>query len=118
MTIDENLIFINKIKKLIPFDQDRCLVLLTLTACSAIFSEFIMEKYQKRLHKLPLEIKHACALASSNMIAFLSDGEDAEMIDVADIEYKMSEQTQEDMFRRMKFIIETLYKDLQENDHI
>lgn len=105
--------FANKIKRLIPDENHRLNMIMTLLGTSGMLTEFVMTCGD--VSKLPIDVKYACALTSANMIAFISDGKRGIFKDM-DEPYEMGEQTQERIYRKMKWIIEELYKFIQENE--
>lgn len=109
-------LLINKIKKLIPDDDQRVLMIMTLMGMSATLVEFILQEY--KAEELPLMIKYACAMICGNMIALISDGKDAIFKNIEDHPYEMGEQTQERIYRKMKWVIEMLYENIKEEEKI
>ena len=112
--------FIAKIEKLLPDEKQRTLFIATLLGSAGLLVEFVMERAleEKVIAKLPHPVAYAISLISANMIALISDGEMAQIKDLQDGEYEMGEQTQERIYRKMKWIIETLYHELQERDKV
>ena len=49
-------------------------------------------------------------------MAFISDDDDIKAIDMTKEHYVMSEQTQETIYRKMKWIVEKLYESIHKNE--
>lgn len=113
---EENEKFTDKIKKLVPDDDQRNLFIATLLGTSAVLAEFIMTNIG--LKDLSIDVKYACALTAANMVAFITDGEKGKIVEMEQTNYEMGEQTQERIYRKMKWIIEKLHNDIQEQEKI
>ena len=88
----------------------------TLLGMSGVLTEFVMTHHN--VDKLPIEIQYACANVAGNMVAFISDGERAQFKNLEDYPYEMGEQTQERIYRKMKWIVEHLYHAFQESEKL
>jgi hypothetical protein len=113
---EEDRLFITKVKKLIPEDEQRILMLTTLLGMSGVLAEFVMT--ENKVKDLPIIIQYACANIAGNMVAFISDGQRAQFKNLEDYPYEMGEQTQERIYRKMKWIVESLYESIQEKEKI
>lgn len=116
---DDDRLFITKIKNILPTDDERTMMICTLLGTSGVLSEYIMQDSidKRNIEQLPIMVKYACAIICGNMIALISDGKKGNIKNLGHDEYyKMGEQTQEIIYRKMKWVVETLYKDIQENE--
>jgi hypothetical protein len=109
----------NKLKKILPDEDSKILMIQTLLGMSTVLCKYIMETSIKKgtYKELPITVQYACANISANMIAFLSDGERGK-VDLSDFGNEIGEQTQENIYRKMKWIIEEVHKNLQENEKV
>lgn len=105
--------FTYKISKLIP-EEHRILMIETLLGTSGILTQFIINNL--KIKTLPDEIKYACALTANNILNLISDKEKIDFENMSEKSFEMSEQIQESIYRRMKYVVEELYKNFQEND--
>jgi len=114
----EDMKFKEKIKQLVTTDADRVSMLASLLGMSAVLTEYVMEQaiQDGDLDDLPPIVKYACALVSGNMAAFMSDGKNGSLIDLSDAEYAVGEQTQEKIYRKMKWVVGVLYHQMNEDE--
>ena len=106
--------FINKIKKAIPDEENRILLIATLLGTGGCLIEFIMQNCDPS--RLPVAVRYACSITAGNLMAFISDDDDIKAIDMTKEHYVMSEQTQETIYRKMKWIVEKLYESIHKNE--
>lgn len=107
-----------KVKQMLPNEKDKCLMVGSLLGVAGVLVQYVMEENKDRLHKVPELIKYACAMVAGNMMAFISDAPEKKMVNLNDPAFKMHEQIEENIYRKMKWVIEKLYMDLQENEDI
>jgi hypothetical protein len=114
--------FIEKVKKILPTEELRFKMLITLIGMSGVIAEFLMEETIEtdRVAKIPPSVRYALTCIAGNMIAFTSDNR-SKLMDLSSIDldngYLMSEQTQERIYREMKLIVETLYFNLKQEEN-
>ena len=111
---DTDMHFIKKLRGKLKTDDDRCLCLVTMIGVAGVIITYL--SHNTTVSDLPITVRYACAIAAANLMSLTSDGE-TEMKNLAITgDYKMSEQTQEAIYRRMKWIVETLYHQIQEEE--
>ncbi len=105
-----------RIKSIVPEENDKCALIITLLGASANLAEFIAHKFTFR-EDIPVNIKYALAIIASNLMVFMSGNKECEFIVVeTKPEDDLGEQTEERVYRKMKYIVEELYKSIQEKD--
>lgn len=110
---DEN--FLVRIDKIVPRNEDKCLLILTLLGASASTIEFITNEHN--IKNIPIEIRYACAVLAGNIKSFMKN-QPIEFINFPhEKEYIMSEQKEERIYRKMKYIVEMMYKNLEEEEN-
>lgn len=107
-----------KVRKMLPNEKQKCLMIGSLLGVAGVLVQYVMEENKERLDKMPELVKYACAMVAGNMLAFISDKPEKKMVNLNDPEFRLGEQIEENIFRKMKWVIETLYKDLQDYDDI
>lgn len=107
-----------KVRQMLPNEKQKCLMVGSLLGVAGVLVQYVMEENKERLDKMPELIKYACAMVAGNMLAFISDKPEKKMVNLNDPEFRLGEQIEENIFRKMKWVIETLYKDLQDYDDI
>jgi len=117
--MNEDQLMKNKLKKILPDEASQILMIETLLGMSGVLCEYIMETSIKKdnFKYLPVNVQYACANITANLIAFISDGELGK-VDLSNFGDEIGEQTQESIYRKMKWIIEEVHKYLQENEKI
>lgn len=112
--MEEHKKFADKVRRLIPDEDQRILMIMTLLGASGVLAEYVIKNYN--INDIPLEVSYACALTASNMLSMISDAEILTFKDISEDTYGMGEQTQERLYRIMKEIVEELYKSLKEEE--
>lgn len=103
-----------RIKSILPTDDDKCSLIITLLGSSANLAEFIAGG---DLSELSPKVKYSLALVSSNLMAFMSGNKKCDYMMVETrAEDDLGEQTEERIYRKMKGVIEALYNCIKEND--
>lgn len=103
----------NKIQECFPDDDHKCQFIATLLGTSGTFAEWIARNVS--LNDLPDTIKYNLLLTSINMISVLSDKEPFAKIDIEDISsFRLSEQDQENCYRKMRYIIDQIQENLKQ----
>ncbi len=112
--------FVANIKKKIPSEDQRMVLLMTLLGASSYLTADIMERAIEGdyVDDLSLEIKYAVSLIGANLLTLISDENHIGMLDLAATEYELNEQTQENIYRKFKHIILHLYKNIQDNEKV
>jgi hypothetical protein len=110
--------FVNKIARKVPKEEDRILLLVTMLGAAGILVDYLMTTASKNQTPPPNEVKYVCALICGNLISLTSDSEHVKSVDLGSNPYVMGEQTQEGIYRKMKWAIEELYKQIQENEKV
>ncbi len=105
-----------KIDKKIPENIQKIDMILTLLGIAGCLTDFVVTN--NPINKLPDMVRYVCALTAGNMLALLSDEEKIRFKNLDSKEFGLGEQTQEVIYRKMKFVIETLYHQLQEDEKV
>lgn len=104
-----------KINKNFPTDKEKCSMICTTLGCAANLTEFIVENNKYSFHTIPLNIQYSIVLTSANMMGLISDEVVFEKVDFSDnYNIKISEQSQEHIYRKMKKAIELITKNFKE----
>ena len=104
-----------KISEGLPTDEDKLQMILTLMGVGAYLTKFIVDHtYQKTWD---VKTRYAMALIAGNMFAFFSN-EPLEKLDLHSAEDDISEQTEEAIYRKLKTVVEILYKSLKEDEEV
>jgi len=108
----------NKIDKNFPNNKEKCHLICTLLGTSANLTEYVMQNNEPRL--IPLNVQYCILITSANMMSMLSDAPVLHKINFDD-EFKISEQGQEHIYRKMKRAIDLIvadFKNREEEDDI
>jgi len=89
---------------------------MTMMGISGVLLEYIFSNSDPK--KLPLSVRYCASIAVSNINAFTSDQEIVPTVDFTAEEKEISEQTQERIYRQMKFIIKCLNESIKDDDII
>ena len=119
MTFPDEDTVIKRIEKILPDDNRKMQMLLTLFGVSGVLTEHIITEAIKTdsVGELPAMVAYAVALISANMITLMEDNYSGEIADYIDLsQHTMSEQGQEAIYRKMKYVVEMLYKSIQEKE--
>lgn len=114
-TIDE---LYTKIDKNFPESKEKCALICTLLGTSATLTEFVMSNH--KTENIPIHLQYCILITSVNMMGMLSDEVIVNKVDLeTEIEWKLSEQSNEHIYRKMKraieIIIESFKKYEEEN---
>jgi len=104
--------FTEKLKRSIP-EEHRINFIVTSMGVSANLVQFIMDNHN--ISDMPPMVQYCCAICANHMLIITSDGENIIPVNVEE-KYKMGEQTQEGIYRKMKWVVEQLYKYIQERE--
>jgi len=103
----------DKIDKNFPDHIQKCELICTLLGTSATLTEFVMEKIPTAL--IPLNVQYSILITSVNMLGMISDGVIFEKVDMTQ-DYKISEQSQEHIYRKMKKAIEIIVEEFKKHE--
>lgn len=110
--------FYNKIDKNFPNNIEKCQMICTLLGTAANLTEFVMANH--KTDSLPIHLQYCILITSVNMMSMLSDEVIVNKVDLeAEVEWKLSEQSNEHIYRKMKkavdLIVESFKKYEAEN---
>lgn len=106
-----------KIKRCLPEEADVYEMIATLLGMSGCIVQFIADNFDVK--NMPIEVRYACANIAGNLLSFTSDGKKRKFVQMGGShDYEMPEQIQEQIYRKMKYIIEILYEKLKADEKI
>jgi hypothetical protein len=111
-TIDE---LYTKIDRNFPDAKEKCALICTLLGTSANLTEFVMAQHNPA--EIPLHLQYCILITSANMISMLGDGAVFQKVDLgADDDWKLSEQGQEHIYRKMKRAIDIIVEEFKNHE--
>jgi hypothetical protein len=104
--------FVERIDRLI---EDKPLYLATMIGTSAVIVEYLAAKTD--IAEMPPYVRYACAITAANIRAVLANDE-TYLPTIDKSEYRMGEQTQENIIRMTNEIITLLYNEIQKANNV
>lgn len=96
-----------KIDRNFPDNTEKCDLICTLLGSAATLTEFLMANHHPS--EIPINVQYSVMITSINMIGMIGDGIEFEKVNMdEEIDFKISEQTQEIIYRKMKKAVDII----------
>lgn len=102
----------DKLQRNFPDNTEKCDLICTLLGSAASLTEFIMAHHNPR--DIPMNVQYSIMITSINMIGVIGDGIEFEKVKMEDhVDFKISEQSQETIFRKMKKAVDLIIENFK-----
>ena len=105
-----------RIHAILPTEDEKCAMLATLMGMSGLLTEFVADTVPPK--KIPDIVKYAMAISAGNLMAFVRGEKIAERFKFnMDLNRNdLGEQKEELIYRKMKFVVKMLHKEIVEEE--
>lgn len=105
-----------RINRLCKSSDAKCSMIATLLGSGGTLLALVQDRID--MNDLNDHEKYACALIAGNLMTFSSDNTNVDFTHFPmDNEYKIGEQAQESIFRKLRLVIKNLYKLIEDKEN-
>lgn len=117
---DQDRTFVQRVNRKLKGSDEKSMMIITLLGMGTFLTRYIVET--DKLNNAPVDVKYCMATITANLLAMISDNPNVNIQNMSSDNpintALMSEQTQEIIYRRAKYVITELYKSIQEKEEM